>query len=135
MLEIDLQTRDTESRDEQREKAGRRKRQGAESKAGRKDITTDAHRGKAGHVLEHQGRKSGMTTNQKTETAILKMLKGLVLGSRKFSNSKAIFELGADKGSIDLGAQEKREAIAIDANVIEKTHYLKDTRGARRNNG
>ena len=57
------------------------------------------------------------------------------MGSRKFSNSKAIFELGADKGNIDLGAQEKREAIAIDANVIEKTHYLKDTRGARRNNG
>ena len=42
-FEVDLKARDTESRDEERQEAGRGKRKRAESKASRKNITAESH--------------------------------------------------------------------------------------------
>ena len=133
-FEVNLKTRDTESRDEKRQETRRRKRKRTESKTSRKDITAETHGGDASHMLEDDGGGGGMTTNKEAETTILKLLKFFEVGSRQLGNGKTILEFRSDKSSVNLGAEQKRKAISINTNMIQKTHDLEDTRGARGNN-
>ena len=135
MFEVNLETGDTESRNKKGKETGRRERKRTESKAGRKDITTETHGRDTCQMLEDDGGGSSMTTNKETETTILEMLKGFVILGGETGDRKTIFKHGADKGGINLGAQEKRKTISVDTNMIEKTHDFEHTRGARRNNG
>ena len=86
-------------------------------------------------MLKNNCGRSSMATHKETETSILKLFKGFEVGRGEFGNGQTIFELRADKGSVDLGTQEQGETVTIDTNVVEETHDLENSRGTRGNNG
>ena len=49
--------------------------------------------------------------------------------------SKTILKLRADKSRVDAGAEEKREAITVNTEVVQKAHNLENSSGTRGNNG
>jgi len=86
-------------------------------------------------MLQNNCGRSSIATHKETETTILQLLKSFEIRRRELGYGKTIFELRADKGSVDLGTQEQGETVTIDTNVVEETHDLENSRGTRGNNG
>ena len=78
-------------------------------------------------MLEDYSRRGRMTTDEDTETTILKVLKSLVIGSGQMGYSKTILKLRTDKSRVYAGAEKKGEAITIDTEIVKQAHDLKDS--------
>ena len=75
-------------------------------------------------MLENDSGGSSVATNKHAETPVLQTFKGLDIGSGEMRYGQTIFELWADKGGVDAGTEEKGKAIAVDTDIVKKTHQL-----------